>query len=277
MELEYLDSWLNSPQKDCSNQYKYELLRITPKMKYEKTLIENLQDELIFSYKEKKYWETIVFNLSEDDIRKIVNSTIPDDSYTLSDNVRTGDFGEVLVKIIVQHFYNFTSYNKLKYKFNKDRSVFATDLVAFDDIINPQTIYFYEIKTRQSLNKEDGLYITEIAYEGLKKDEDNEVQPVLSYMSQRFHELGEDELSLKYLKLSLDKKNVKRDFELVILTNDINEKKIKTICDALQNTNIELHPLSLTLVLLPDLYEIRDKIWDTLIDRVVELSKSNGN
>lgn len=276
MSLEYLDNWLNISLENMSNSYKYKLLKITSKGSHEERLVKDLQDELLFSYKEPKYWKTKVFQLTEDEIRKVVNSTIPADTNQITNNVRTGDFGEVLVKLIIRHFYNFTSFNKLKYKFNKNRSVFATDLVAFDNINDPKLIFFYEIKTRRSLNKENGLYITEIAYEGLKKDEDNEVQPVLSFMSQRFDELGKDELSLKYLQLSLDKKSIKRNYELFVLTNDINDKKIKKICDALQDVDIKLSPLSLTLVLLPDLYIIRDKIWNTIIDRTVELSKEDG-
>ncbi len=169
-------------------------------------------------------------------------------------------------------FYNFTAYNKLKFKFNKNRSVFATDLLAFDNLNDPKSIHFYEIKTRQSLNKEDGFYITEIAYDCLENDSDNVVHPVLDFMAQRFFSSGEKDLSAKYLQLALDRHSVKSYYEIFILTNDINESKISKICDALNNLNLKLKPLSLTLVLVPELYTIKNEVWNTICDRFLELS-----
>lgn len=274
MNKDYIGNWLNEPQQDTSTQYKFKLIKITNKSNKTTDLIKDLQKELLYTYREKDFLDEQIFTRSKEDIIKYVSGMIPDDQCNINDNVRTGDFGEVLVKAIIMYFYKYIAYNKLKFKFNKNRSVFATDLVAFDDILNPESIYYYEIKTRTSLNKEDGSYITEIAYNGLVKDEDNAVQPVLDFMAQRFNESGKKELSAKYLTLALNKHLVKENYEIFILTNDISEKKINNICNALQTHQITLNPLSLNLVLVPELYEIRDEVWKSISNRAVEISES---
>ena len=274
MNKDYIGNWLNEPQQDTYTQYKFKLIKITNKSNKTTDLIKDLQKELLYAYSEKYFLNEQVFTRSKEDIIKYVRGMIPDDQCNINDNVRTGDFGEVLVKAIIMYFYKYIAYNKLKFKFNKNRSVFATDLVAFDDILNPESIYYYEIKTRKSLNKEDGSYITEIAYNGLIKDEDNEVQPVLDFMAQRFYENGEKELSAKYFNLALNKHLVKENYEIFILTNDISEQKITNICNALQALEIKINPLSLNLVLVPELYEIRDEVWKSISNRAIEISES---
>jgi hypothetical protein len=273
MSKECIGKWLNAPIKE-KKKYKYSLYRITKKADKTTTLIKDLQKDLLYSYREKKFLKSNIFTLSERKIRKYINGIIPKDSTSITDNVRTGDFGEVLVKLIVSFFYGYKAYNKLKFKFNKDRSVFATDLVAFDDVNDPHSIYYYEIKTRKTLNKENGFYITEIAYNSLEKDDDNCVQPILDFMAQRFSESKKKELSIKYSELALNRKKVKSNYEIFVLTNDINENKISKICKALDNMNLKLKPLTLTLVLVPELYSIRDEVWNTICDRAVELSEN---
>lgn len=273
MSKKCIGKWLNAPIKE-KTKYEYSLYRITKKADKTTTLIRDLQEELLYSYREKKFLKKNVFSMTKKNIRKYIKGIIPEDSDNIAENVRTGDFGEVLVKLIVSFFFHYTAYNKLKFKFNKNRSVFATDLVAFDDISNPKSIYYYEIKTRKTLNKENGFYITQIAYESLEKDEDNCVQPILDFMAQRFFESRKKDLSLKYSKLALNKKKVKSNYEIFVLTNDINEKKILKICKALNETTIKLNPLSLTLVLVPELYTIRDEVWDTICDTAVEISEN---
>lgn len=57
----------------------------------------------------------------------------------------------------------------MRFKFNKNKSVFGTDIVAINSLDDLNTVYYYEVKTRfNGAKKESDNYITVIAWRCLK-------------------------------------------------------------------------------------------------------------
>jgi hypothetical protein len=136
-----LDNWLAYESE--SGSFKFSFIRITENNKPDINIIKLLQKEILFSYKPDGFY-SLYFgkSASEEDIREyVLKQVIPAENNQFDRNVRQGDWGEILASLIVTYFQKLEiPINKLQWKMNKDKAVFGTDLIAFDNAGNIKDI-----------------------------------------------------------------------------------------------------------------------------------------
>lgn len=272
MDNAIIKDWLNTPIVN-KQQYSFNFITITNKKKADFEIIRLLQENLLYTYEDK---ESLDFSLDGGDktfIREYLKSLFPNDENSDSENnkrmTQSGDFGEATTKLLLKHLYNKDSVNKLKYKLHSGRSVFGTDLISFDNINNPSTMSFCEIKTRQKLQKEKGkneqgveesLYISVIAHNSLKYDTKQIINPVLRFMMVKAKESKELDTAKTFREIINGNKKIKKEYEIYILTEDT-KANLANILDALEQLQNKLFPLSITFIIVDDLDYIKKEIW----------------
>lgn len=165
-----------------------------------------------------------------------------------------GDLGETLGSMIVSCFLNLAvPLKKMRWKFNKDRSVFCTDMIAHNQGNDITDLYYYEIKTRRELNKKESRdgsssYITIHAHNSLLKDKNSPTEGIIDFLSRYYYEKGDLNSSSKYHHIIINPGSYNKKFELFF----IGEKKSfsESILDDLNTLPPQLSPLNVTVVLI---------------------------
>lgn len=271
--------WLNaySPIKD---RYKFNFILIEGNKNISKAF---LQEKCILSYREKDFYDIKFHSLNRDDIIKYIQeNVVPGNNLQIDKNVQYGDFGEIIVTQIAKYLYKEEAYKKLRFKLNNKKSAFGTDVVSFDNILNPTHISFYESKVRRNILKKESIgsktcrqpsqYISVVAYNSLLNDFTSACQPMLDYMAQRFLEENKKDLAKKYMTLSEKYREFDCSYEIYIFT----EKKdklpdLKKLLSALNKQKLALFPLYVTIVLIDDLYQLIEDVWNGCGQRAADL------
>jgi len=274
MAKQILKDWLTNPCS-VSSSYPFKVLKITDKKQVDSPIIEYLQDCLLHSYEEKQDLDFSLDGADSDYIKNYIRELYPNNKTCggpkMKEIVQSGDFGEVVTKMILKELYNRDCINKLKYKFNSGRSTFGTDLVSFDNINNPSQIFFGEVKYRKKLGKEyidignkkkESFYISVIAHNALKYDTRLVINPVLRFMMLRARtSLNDMSKAVLFREILNGKRKIQKNYEIFLLSED-KKANIKVLSDALNQLQNQLSPLSLTLVLIDDLSTIKEKVWN---------------
>ena len=77
------------------------------------------------------------------------------DDMLINELQKAGDFGEIFASLIINFIENKETFNKLRWKYNNDKSVFGTDIVSFDSLDEPSEICYCEVKTRENCLKKE--------------------------------------------------------------------------------------------------------------------------
>lgn len=174
--------------------------------------------------------------------------------------VKPGDFGEILASLIVSFFQGYVvPIHKVMWKFNKDRSVFCTDMIAHNDDEEITNVYYYEVKTRQKIQKENGCHVTVNAHNSLLKDKDSGMNGIADYLSKLFYEKGEYENAKKYNELVASPKDYESHFELFFIIEKTTFLKI--ILEDLNDLPPSLDPLNVTVVLMDNFRQVVDETY----------------
>ena len=224
-----IGEWLNIPEID-PNIHSLTFVKITNKKKADSPIIEYLQKNILYTYEDKESLDFSLADGSKESIRAYLKALFPNDENT--DNLQTkirvqaGDLAEVSTKLILKYFYNQDSLNKLKYKLHSGRSVFGTDLIAFDNIKNPHDISFYEVKSKKNLspkkeklpNGDDAdIYISVVAHDSLKYDTEQVVNPVLRFMMQKSYESKEFDQAKLFREIIHKKRVLNKKYGIFII------------------------------------------------------------
>ncbi|MBW4888908.1 hypothetical protein KXQ82_04250 [Mucilaginibacter sp. HMF5004] len=230
--------------------------------------------EIMESYRD---WDYLKFNFEqqpEAELRKYINDyVLPSDKNQINKNVRQGDFAEVLSSMIVSFFQKrVVPLKKMRWKFNKDRSVFCTDMMAHNEGDTISDIFYYEIKSRLGIKKETvkdvSDYVTVHAHNSLLKDEQSPNEGIADFLS-RFHfAAGDLAESTKFRDIVLNPTNYNKTFELffIIETSEFDT----AILDALENLPPSLKPLFVTIVLIKNLGDLVIEVQKKAIQRAVD-------
>lgn len=260
-----ITDWLSHTEKSPSPYGLFRVIDVVEKVSADQKVCEYMAAEVLSAYRN---FEELKFRFENTDAATLtaylLSNVFPGDDYTLVRNVRQGDFAEVLSSLIVRYFQGLvTPLHKMRYKFNKDRSVFCTDMMAHNSGTVITDLYYYEIKSRLDIRKEEagGItdYITVLAHNSLLKDELTPNEAIADFLSSRHYEQGEYDLSTKYNDIVLNASKYNRKFELFFI---IEKGKFKDdILTALQNFPATLTPLSVTVVLIENLKELIEKTY----------------
>ena len=262
-----IEDWLKYEEKKDID-YVFRLIHITENQSPpDDNLLKYLQEKILISYRKIDFYKFVLQNESKEKIiNYIKEQVIPNNDTIIDKNVRQGDWGEVLTSLIILKFKGYESANKLQWKFNKNKSVFGTDLIAF----NPNgAIHYFEIKTTQNPHrKKEGKYISVRAYNSLLNDMVAPTESIADFFMRLAYDKGEFEKAKKLKDIVLNPTNYKKEFELFFIVEK--SKFIENILKELNNLPPELNPLNVTIVLIDNLGDLVNKTWQDIENVLIE-------
>lgn len=265
--------WLNYNNKN--RNFSFNVIDVEEKNKFDDEVINYLKEKIIFTYRSFEFYKHhFGDDLKEAEIKNfLLEQILPKGETNVDKRVRQGDWGEVFAETYATEFSNFyIPITKLRWKFNKDKSVFATDLIAFNDSNNIKDIYYYEIKTRINPNIKEGskpkrYYIPTLAHESLSKEEKSPTESILNFLEMYYIEKEDYISAAKFKELVRNPKTFNRKFEIfLILEKNKYEEKILL---ELENHPPTLNPLNVTVVLIENLEELISKTWENIENSLV--------
>jgi len=273
-----IENWLEYNENNDAG-YVFKLVQITEKTAPNDDLIKLLQEELLLSYRSINLYKFhLGENATEDEIKQYIkNQVIPKADNQFDRNVRQGDWGEVLSGLIASYFQDLEiPINKLQWKFNKDKAVFGTDLLAFNkgDVI--EDLYYYEIKTRLKPNNKEGknpnrFYISIWAHNSLLKDEESPTESIADFLERLYFEKEDYENASKFKDIVKNPQNYNKKFELFLIVEK--DKFIDDVLIELNELPPQLDPLSVTVILIDDLRSLVNNTWkdieSVLVDKLI--------
>jgi hypothetical protein len=252
-----IDTWLKSTSSVPAHKL-YGMINVVEVAPPSDDVKDFLGKEIISSYRNLDHLKIRYEHESEDALKAYIkNYVLPSNANNLTRNVRQGDFSEVLASLIVGFFEKrIVPLKKMRWKFNKDKSVFSTDMLAHNDGDAITDLYYYEIKSRLDTKYKEGteplrFYITVHAHNNLLKDKQQPNEGIADFLSKMYMEMDDFDAAKKYHDIILNPGNYNRAYELFFI---IETKKFNpTILDDLENLPPALSPLCVTIVLIENL------------------------
>ncbi|WP_419699838.1 hypothetical protein [Mucilaginibacter sp. NFX135] len=234
-----------------------------------------LGHEIISSYHNLDDLKGLYEHLPENRLRDYIKDyVLPSDAHQLTLNVRQGDFSEVLASLIVSYFEKrIVPLKKMRWKFNKDKSVFSTDMFAHNAGNEISDLYYYEIKSRLNTTYKEGkapdrFYITVHAHNSLLKDMNQPNEGIADFLSKMYSYVKDYDSARKYHDIILNPTKYNRAYELffIIETSKFNP----AILDDLENLPPTLKPLCVTIVLIGNLARLMVDLQQRAVQQAVD-------
>ena len=271
--------------------YDYLFIRITEKKSKDDNLICELQKKILQGYRDPDYLQRKRRNLDRNGlIEYIQKKVIPNKVNNFDMAVRYGDFGEMFASLVIEYMYSKKTFHKLRWKYNPDKSVFGTDIVAFDSLENPSEITYYEVKTRENALEKDVVkkgnkrlkikaikeFVTIIAYKSLEKDALSDKESIMDYMSRLFWAEQKYDESDLFSDLVDGKKTVSRCYGIFVITDsNIAYEKCKEMLIELKKIKKNIGPLTVTFVFIDEIKELMTETWNTIAQHGAEFVERN--
>ncbi|MCK5061293.1 hypothetical protein KAR28_01970 [Candidatus Parcubacteria bacterium] len=301
-----INTWLQYNIK--SPKPTFTIAEISEKKAIDDDIKRMIQKEILDSYRGNDFFKK---EFQHEKIETLVdylkNNVLPSKISGITKNVWQGDVGEILAGLIVAYFQKYyIPIKKMRWKFNKDRSVFCTDMIAHNDDIT--SLYYYEIKTRKNIknketrklsteqkndfqNRKKNLklsangnlytYVSVHAHDSLLKDEESPTESIIDFLFRFYYRKAEDddikeeykqvyrEKADKYGNIAKNITNPQKHFELFFISEKINPSEIKEIVEHLNSYPPELSPLNITIVLINNFKNLIDELRDTIINEAI--------
>lgn len=267
------NSWLNHQIKPST--FSFTVIEISEKEKINQEIKAKLQQEIIDSYCKIEDLKVRYQHKDKNKFEEFLKTKLPSMKDQLSKNVWQGDVGEVLAALIVSHFQNReVPIKKMRFKTNKDKSVFGVDMIATNKGEVITDIYQYEIKTKENLCEKDygkkgnPRYISIVAHESLNQDNVLE-QNLPGWLVTFYLASGEMDKVKKYWDV-FDKEIIPiKHFELFIIGDASSYNEI--ILTALDSLSIKLSPLNVTIFLIENFKKLISDLRTTIINEAVNI------
>lgn len=270
-----IENWLEY-NEDNDTGYVFKLVQITEKDTPDDDLIKLLQEKIITSYRSLNFYKFhFGETATEEEIRQYVqNQVIPNNENQFDRNVRQGDWGEILSGFIASYFQDlFVPINKLQWKFNKNKAVFGTDLLAFNNGDTIEDVYYYEIKTRLNPNNKEGanpnrFYVSIWAHNSLLKDEQSPTESIADFLERLYVEKEDYDTASKFKDLVKNPQNYNKKFELFLIVEKANF--VEDILTELHELPPKLNPLSVTIIFIENLNALVNRTWEDIESVLVD-------
>lgn len=267
-------------KKRKDNYYSFEVIDIEEIKNRDDKIMNYLGEIILDCYRNKISFAKRHSGKDEQEIIDYLNDYVfPSDDNQITQNVKQGDFGEILMMDIIKKFRKLeVPIYKMRWKFNNNRSVFSTDVFAHNKGEEINTLKYYEIKTRRTYSKKVGKK----AHESLKSDIPNE--QIADFLDRYYFEKAElffneglEEKANKYYKIANKYRNIvenpseyERSFELTLI---IEKNKFKEkIIEELDTLSSKLAPLKVTVILVNDLKELVNSSYDEAYKSAIEIA-----
>lgn len=276
-----IQNWLD--YQGSLTDYVFNVIRVTEKKAPDETLINFLKESLLLSYRPLKFYEYhFDAKTTTDEIRQYIQEKIiPKADNQFDKNVRQGDWGEVLAGLIVTYFENLVvPINKIQWKFNKDKAVFGTDLIAFNSGDRIREIHYFEVKTRVNPQTKEGeepnrAYVSIIAHGSLKKDADSPTDSIADFLERLYFEKEDFENAGKFKDIIKNPRRYQRYYEIYLIVEGT--KFDDKILDELNSLPPQLNPLKITVVLVDNLANLVQKTWTDIEDALISRLNIGGS
>jgi len=269
-----VNDWLNYQIKSPKSTFTFVLVSETQNVN--DVIRTELQKEILDAYKDISFLKFRFKSKPRNDlVSYLENNILPSMKSQLSKNVWQGDFGEILASLIVSYLRGLTvPLKKIRWKLNKEKSVFATDMVAHNTGEDITDMYYYEIKTRLDLTaKRNSKYVTILAYESLKKNENIPNNAIADFLSQLFYYKKDYDNANKYTNIVDEVNSVNRNFELFFIGEKSTYKE--EILDELNSLPPQLASLNVTVVLIDDFKNLVFDLRKTITSEAVNIVHQN--
>lgn len=267
------------------NSYLFNVIEILEKTNINNDIKKYLAKEICNAYRNLKNCKPSFINLPKEKFEQYLKSYVfpnIEDAQSIGErtirkNVRQGDFGEILASLIAKELRNLdVPMTKLSWKFNKNRSLFGTDLMSHNKGEKITDLTYYEVKTRTSYDKNIAVQ----GHESLLKDIPNEyiADFVMRYyleLAGNFELNGDNEQANKYreksnqyLKILTNPEDYKRNFEIVLIL----EKHLfkEEILEILQQLPPNLEPLTITIFSIVNLNNLTSESYELAKKEAIE-------
>lgn len=267
-----INNWLDYNEQNPS-PFTFRIINVSEKITPDKRLKEYLGEEILNSYRNLDFLKVHYEHESEQNLREYIKTyVLPSSANQITKNVRQGDFGEILTSLIVSYFEGLeVPLKKLRWKFNSERAVFCTDLIAHNSGNTISDIHYYEVKSRLNIRREsvDGQsnYITVIAHNSLLKDEQIPSEGIADFLGRYFFELGDFDSSSKYMDIVKNPQDYNKKYELFFIIEQ--SKFISDILTELNSLPTTLNPLRVTVVLISGLGRLIIETQNLAIEQAV--------
>lgn len=270
--------WLNYNKQPDANVFK--LIHVREKKSPTDEIIDYIKDRIVSSYRSIDMYKFMLEGCSEAEIKSYIEDyVIPSAKDQIVKNVRQGDWGEILTSLIVQKFQGLeVPIDKLRWKFNKDRSVFSTDMLAHNQGKEIKELYYYEIKTRLQPNRKESPakgvpvnYITILAHNSLLKEQSAPTEAIADFLVRYHVEHKDYTKAAKYRDIVLNPDKYPKKFELFFIIEK--DKYIDDIVSELNALPPQLLPLNVTIVFIDNLKNLIEESWKDIEMIVGQLIK----
>lgn len=272
-----IDQYFQSQENET--KYVFRFINVSNTKNIDNSLLENLKETIILSYRNINFYKLHLEGSTVDEIKKyVVDYVIPGNKNQLDLNVRQGDWGEILSTLIITYFQDLeVPINKLQWKLNKDKSVFGTDLIAFNKGENIKDIYYYEIKTRLTSHLKEGTnphrnYVSIVAHNSLLKDENTPNEMIADFLMRLYESRENYVMAKKFSDIVKNPKNYNRNFELFFIVEELNYSE--NIFDELNSLPPQLSPLRVTVIIIKDLQNLINETWLDIENKLVKILKA---
>lgn len=262
--------------EELDSKYAFRFIYISETKKIDQDIIEHLKENMLLSYRNINQYKIHLEGATVDEIKQyVIDYVIPGDKNRLDLNVRQGDWGEILSTLIITYFQDLeVPINKLQWKLNKDKSVFGTDLIAFNKGSKINDIYYYEIKTRLNSHLKEGTipnrnYISILAHNSLLKDEYTPNEMIADFLMRLYESKQDYEMAKKFSDIVKNPKNYNRNFELFFIVEELNYSD--KIFDELNSLPPQLSPLKITVIIIKDLQELINNTWLDIENKLIHI------
>lgn len=265
-----LSKWLEEKTRD-KHPYTFNVCDISEKNRVDEEILDYLSKKTLISYRSIKSLKKTFSSKPAKELKKYlkkyvfpsVQEIVKNGEKRIRKNVRKGDLGEIITALVVTEFRGLVvPFYKLRWKFNNNRSIFCTDILAHNKGKNITDLFYYEVKTRTTLNNKIAIE----AHDSLKRDIPNEsiadfLQRYYSNIAETLENQGKKEASVsfydiaeKYSDIVNNPSNYSRKFEIVlVLEKSEFREKVLTTLNALPPT---LSSLTVTIILVDNLNNI---------------------
>ncbi|MDD4111036.1 MAG: hypothetical protein PHS54_05780 [Clostridia bacterium] len=273
-------------ESKISSSYSFNVIEVSEKNKIDDEILDYLSEKTLEAYRDVsflkrefrdkdpqrliEYIEKYVFPNSEEEIS--------DGERTIRKNVRQGDLGETVSIDLIKSFRNLVvPIYKLRWKFNNNRSVFCTDILAHNKGKKISELKYYEVKTRQYFAKN----ICVDAYKSLCCDIPKE--SIADFLARYYNDIastaeinGKLEMAEKYYSLADEYMDIVKNpndyhhtFEIILIAEKSQyQKQIKTILLELENEKPPL-PMQITFFLVEDLKSLAELVYKKALEKAL--------
>ncbi len=256
-----IENWLDCNNRDENSFTTFRVMDVTEKAMPDENLVDFLGKEILGAYRNLDDLKIMYETEPPEKLDEYIDNYIfPTD--TMGEKiVKPGDFGEIVANLIVSYFLKLeVPISKLKWKFNPNKAVFCTDMVAHNQGDKIKNLYYYEIKTRQTVTKKEGHHFSIHAHNGLSNDMASGHDGIADFLMRYYSELKDFDKAKKYHNIILNPKQYNKLYELFFIVDKTAYKE--EVLSDLEAMPPTLKPLNITLVLLDNFRALVDKCYD---------------